>query len=124
MNPEVFVLDEPTVGLDRNASLMIHEIMRGFHHQERSVVFVSHDMDLVAQMAPRVLVLNQGRVLFDGSRTELFQNEAILEKAGLVIPQICRFMHSVKKQGYPIRTDVFSVKEAKQELKRVMGRSK
>jgi len=118
MEPEVLVLDEPTVGLDRRASLKVEEIIRGYHDRGKTVVFVSHNMDFVARLADRIVVMHHGRILFDGGRAELFRDEAILHEAGLDMPQVPRFMRDFAKRGAAVRTDVFTVEEAKKELDR------
>ncbi len=121
MEPEVLILDEPTVGLDQNAAARVEEILKRYHRQGRTIIFVSHNMDLVARLASRVVVLKKGKLQFDGSKVELFQNKAILEDAGLVLPQVCQFMQNLRKQGFSVRTDVFTVEEAKEEIGRVLG---
>ena len=120
MNPQVLVMDEPTVGLDRRSASMVEEVMRSYHRQGRSVVFVTHDMDLVARLAENILVLNRGRLLFQGSKADLFRDDVIVKQAGLILPHVCQFMHEIQKRGYPVRTDVFNIEEAKQELDRVI----
>ena len=85
MNPQVLVMDEPTVGLDRRSAQMVEEVMRSYHRQGRSVVFVTHDMDLVARLAENVLVLSRGRLLFQGSKADLFRDDVIVKQAGLMI---------------------------------------
>ena len=120
MNPQVLVMDEPTVGLDRRSAQMVEEVMRSYHRQGRSVVFVTHDMDLVARLAENILVLNRGRLLFQGSKADLFRDDVIVKQAGLILPHVCQFMHEIQKRGYPVRTDVFNIEEAKQELDRVI----
>ncbi len=121
MEPQVLVLDEPTVGLDKKGACKVEEILKRYHRQGRTVIFVSHDMDLVARLASRVVVLEKGRIRFDGSKVELFRDKTILKDAGLVLPHVCRFMQNLRKQGLPVRTDVFTVEEAKEEIERVLG---
>jgi energy-coupling factor transport system ATP-binding protein len=120
MNPQVLVMDEPTVGLDRRSAQMVEDVMCSYHRQGRSVVFVTHDMDLVARLAEHVLVLSRGRLLFQGFKSDLFRDDVVVNQAGLILPHVCQFMQEVKKRGYPVRTDVFNIKEAKQELGRVI----
>lgn len=119
MNPQVLVLDEPTVGLDRRAGHLIEAVIQKYHIQGKTVVFVSHDMDLVARLAKRVILLDSGRIRFDGSKEDLFKNETILKQAGLALPQVCQFMEKVKKMGRPVRTDVYTIDEAKDELEKM-----
>jgi len=121
MEPQVLVLDEPTVGLDKKGARKVEEILKRYHRQGRTVIFVSHDMDLVARLASRVVVLEKGRIRFDGSKVELFRDKTVLKDAGLVLPQVCRFMQNLRKQGFSVRTDVFTVEEAREEIERVLG---
>jgi energy-coupling factor transport system ATP-binding protein len=122
MEPELLVFDDPTVGLDRNGALKVEMIIQSYHRQGKTVVFVSHDMDLVARLAERILVIHQGEILYDGSKEKLFQEENILKKAGLALPQIPRFFLGLKEKGHPVRTDLFTRGEALQEMRRVFGK--
>ena len=124
MEPEILVLDEPTVGLDVQGAGMVEEILEVFHRHSRTVVFISHDMDLVARLAQRVVVLDRGRIAFDGGKTELFQNDELLRRTGLGLPHVCWFMKGLKDQGYPVSLNIFNVEEAKQELKKVFCKRK
>jgi ABC-type multidrug transport system ATPase subunit len=91
-----------------------------YHDQGKTAIFVSHDMDLVSRLARRVIVLKEGRVLFEGPKAELFQDTSILDRADLLAPQICRFMLKVRSMGYSVRTDVFTVRAAEEEIKRAL----
>lgn len=120
MEPEVLALDEPTVGLDHRSILLIEDILAKFHGQGKTIVFISHDMDLVAKLAHRVVVLESGRLLFQGPRDELFSNTEILNQAGLALPRVCKEMLKFKNMGYPVRSNVFTIEEAKRDLERVI----
>jgi energy-coupling factor transport system ATP-binding protein len=120
MEPEVLVFDEPTVGLDRNGTLRIEQIIKTYHRNGKTVIFVSHDMDLVAGLADRVVVLNHGEVQFDGSRDTLFQDGKILEMAGLTLPQISRYLLDLRKRGFPVRFNIYNREGVKKEIKRVL----
>ncbi len=120
MDPEILALDEPTVGLDRRSTEMVQDILIQFHARGKSIVFISHDMDLVAKFAHRIIVLHKGHVLFHGSREDLFSNAPVLERAGLTMPRVCQQMQAYRAMGYPVRTNVFTVEDAKRELERVI----
>ena len=119
MDPQILVLDEPTIGLDKKAGQLIEDVIKRYNRQGRTVVFVSHDMDFVARQAQRVVVLHQGRIEFDGPKEKLFRDESILMHAGLAMPQVSRFMLRVKEMGYSVRSDIFTVEDAKEELRRI-----
>jgi energy-coupling factor transport system ATP-binding protein len=121
MEPEVLVLDEPTAGLDWEGTRHVEDILQAYHRSGRTVVFVSHDMDLVARLADRVIVLSGGKVAYDGGKKGLFSRAGLLKAAGLTLPHVVRFMRMLRRQGVPVRTDVFDVEEAKKEIRRVLG---
>ncbi len=115
-DPQILVFDEPTVGLDWRGAMKVVDVIRRYHSMGRTVIFVSHDMDLVTSLAERIMVLNEGRLIFDGARKTLFQNEQILHQAGLVFPHVSLWMQRLQKKGYPVRSDVYTIDEAKKEV--------
>ncbi|MDR2822316.1 MAG: ATP-binding cassette domain-containing protein [Acholeplasmatales bacterium] len=73
MNPYILVLDEPTRGLDPKGKEEVMNIFKSIHENEnKSIVLITHDMDLVSEYASRVICLKDGSVVFDGSKEELF----------------------------------------------------
>ncbi|MGC1122974.1 MAG: energy-coupling factor transporter ATPase [Candidatus Methanofastidiosia archaeon] len=90
MNPHILILDEPTTGLDLRSSRSIIELVRALHQQNRTVVLVTHDMKLVAEMAHRILILKEGTVAAEGSPHEIFSEHDLLADNFLEAPQITR----------------------------------
>jgi energy-coupling factor transport system ATP-binding protein len=122
MDPEMLVLDEPTAGLDWESGLRIEAILSDYHRLGRTVLFVTHDMDLVGRLADRIVVLEKGKTGFEGGKSELFQAEGgILARAGLTTPAVFDAMRSFRGKGLPVRTDVFTIEEAKEELRKAAG---
>jgi energy-coupling factor transport system ATP-binding protein len=78
MEPSVLVLDEPTTGQDRGHLKALLDDMVCLHHQGRTVLLITHDLTLVASFADRVLVLDAGRLLFDGTPSDLFYRSPVL----------------------------------------------
>lgn len=75
MKPEILVLDEPTRGLDPQGKDDIMELFNDIHQKEnKTIVMISHDMDVVAKYAKRIIVLNKGEIVFDGKKEELFSH--------------------------------------------------
>ena len=70
-DPEVIFLDEPLNGLDANATLTVKEIVRGLAERGRTILYSSHLMDVVERISDRVVILDGGRVIADGSAEEL-----------------------------------------------------
>lgn len=73
MEPEILVLDEPTRGLDPQGQEDIMNIFYDIHKKEnKTIVLITHDMDVVAKYAKRVIVLKEGDIVFDGKKEDLF----------------------------------------------------
>ncbi len=76
MEPEVLVLDEPTRGLDPRSAMEVMELFYKLHkNYNKTIVLVSHDMDLISKYANRIIVLKEGSIVFDGGKEELFSKE-------------------------------------------------
>jgi energy-coupling factor transport system ATP-binding protein len=88
MQPAVLVVDEPTTGLDRRESLEIMQVLAGLADSGTTVIFITHEMDLVAQFARRVVVMHAGRTLIDGSPAKVFSELPVLQQASLSQPDI------------------------------------
>lgn len=100
--PDVVVLDEPTFGQDYHQAKNLVQLLRGLADEGASVVFITHDMRLVAEYADRAAVLCDGRILFEGSPRELFASEEVLARARLKPPSVHEFSH--KLLGEPVLT--------------------
>ncbi|MBN2416169.1 energy-coupling factor transporter ATPase [bacterium] len=119
MEPRVLVLDEPTVGLDSRSASMIETFLRELNSGGTTVIFVSHDMDLVARLADRIAVLASGRLIYHGGPGGLFRNAALLERAGLDMPHVTRYMARLRESGLDVSTDIFTLSDAKKEIDRI-----
>ncbi len=97
MQPEILILDEPTTGQDEVESGEIMAIIDGLHAQGRTVVMVTHDMELVYGHARRVLVLARGRLAMDGNPDEVFSQGERLAEAGVEAPVSYR----LRRLGFP-----------------------
>lgn len=91
MNPQILVLDEPTAGLDAQATRILIEALKSIRDKGRSIVLVSHDMDLIADLATRLVVLASGRVIFDGPTRDAFSCAAFDQGAEMIPPTAWSF---------------------------------
>lgn len=124
MKPKVLVLDEPTAGLDPGGrDEILGEICDLYKAGGITVVLVSHNMEDIAKIVGRILVMDKGKIVMDGLPREIFTRREELEAIGLGIPQITKFMQEYKKLGHDIRTDILTVEEAKEELIRYLRRN-
>lgn len=122
MKPEVLILDEPCAGLDPRGRDAILEMISDYQHfMGNTVIFVSHSMEDVAKICSRVVVMNQGRIAMQGTVSEVYSHGDELLNMGLDVPQITEVFLKLKAKGVDCRTDIFTVSQAEQELKRLMG---
>jgi energy-coupling factor transport system ATP-binding protein len=93
--PAILVLDEPTSAQDESETLRIMDIAREFRDSGKIVILVSHDMELVARYASRVLCLIDGSLALDGRPAELFGNRDLLRKARLIQPGFSKIAYAL-----------------------------
>ena len=98
-DPDILVLDEPTAGLDPNGKIEIMNLIKRFHEKGRTIIIVTHDMNLVLNFAKTVIVLNDGKLIEVTSPEKLFQSLDI-EKYSLEIPTLFKFINLLKNGGF------------------------
>lgn len=117
MKPEVLVLDEPTAGLDPKGRDEILDQVAAMHRElKMTIILVSHSMEDVAKYVDRLIVMNQGSVMFDGTPREVFCHYRELEAVGLAAPQVTYLMHELRKKGIPVDRDATTLEEAKASI--------
>ncbi len=91
MDTPILVLDEPTVGLDAEGQARVAQWLAARHRAGVTVILITHDMELAARYAQRIVVLDRGRIIADGTPTAVFSQAHLLEQAGLQAPFARRF---------------------------------
>ena len=123
MKPEVLILDEPTAGLDpMGREEILEEVSRLQKASKMSVVLVSHSMEDVSKYADKILVMNKGELVLDGTPKEVFKNIELLESIGLRAPEITYIVRDLRKLGLDIDDDISSVEEAKDAILKALGK--
>ena len=118
MEPKILILDEPTAGLDPRGRDTILSLIRNYREETgRTVMIVSHSMDDVAEIASKVLVINNARVAMYGTVPEIYARSEELVSMGLDIPQVTKIFLGLKENGIPVRTDVYTVEQARAQLR-------
>lgn len=122
MKPEVLILDEPTAGLDPKGRDEILDQVAAMHRElNMTIILVSHSMEDVANYVSRMIVMNQGSILFDGTPQEVFRHYRELEAVGLGAPQVTYLMHQLQERGLPVNADAITVEEAKDSILQVLA---
>ena len=122
MEPEVMVLDEPMAGLDPAGCAEVFRYIKDYHEKHgTTILFVTHSMEYAAQMAERIVVMDHGRILMDGTPEDVFARADELIAAGLDVPKVTRVFLELKKRGVNVDTAVYTVEQAAAQLRALKG---
>ena len=121
MKPKVLILDEPTAGLDPKGRDRILGQLKEYHQEEKNtVLIVSHSMEDVAKFAQKVLVMNHSKVFMYDTVENVFARAKEISEIGLAVPQITQIFSELKKRGYDVNPNVYTIEAAKAELIRLL----
>lgn len=113
MEPEFLILDEPTAGLDpKGRDEILNQIAKLHKEHGIGVLLVSHSMEDVANYVERILVMAQGKLLYDDIPKNVFANYKELSQVGLAAPNVTYILHSLKEKGFLVDTSMVTVEEA------------
>lgn len=121
IDPEILVLDEPTSGLDPEGKQTLMDLFSDIHKKTgKSIIIITHDMDLVYRYFKRVVVMKDGRISFDGTPDELFKSD-IIEENHLDLPNTIKVLSYIKDK-FNLDINIYQkiAEEAVQEINRVM----
>ena len=117
MHPQVLILDEPTAGLDpKGRDEILDQVALLQKERQITVILVSHSMEDVARYVDRIIVVNDGKILFDDTPKQVFQHYKELESVGLAAPQVTYVVKALKEKGWDIDTTATTVEEAKEAI--------
>lgn len=122
MEPKVLILDEPTAGLDPKGRDDILEQIKILHEKYKmTIVLVSHSMEDVGKLAERIVVMNGGKIEILGKPSEIFKEVETLERIGLAVPQVTYLMRELRKKGFNVSDEVFTVEKGVQEILKALA---
>ena len=117
MEPKVLILDEPTAGLDPLGKNNLLKLIKDYNEQTgNTVIFVSHNMDDVALVADRVIVMNDGEVALDGTVDEVYSQGEKLASLGLDVPEITSVFIELNNAGFDLGHTEYTVEGAKNAI--------
>ncbi len=122
--PKILLLDEPFAGLDLVGKMEIINMIKELHNiQDVTTITVSHNMDEIADIVDNLIVLNNGRVVIEGTAKEIFDNINLLEQNNLDIPEITKLIKKINKKVNPsIPLDCFSIEKLEEYIiERIQG---
>lgn len=124
MHPQYFILDEPTAGLDPIGRDKILELLKRLHeNQGITIILVSHSMEEIANYVNRILVMDQGCLLYDDVPKEVFKHKEKLEEIGLAVPFYMYLMEDLRERGFfEEEVTAITLKEAEDQILKVLKR--
>ena len=121
MKPEVLILDEPTAGLNPKAHEDILEMVKTIHRNENNIIFlVSHNMNDIARMSDKVLVMDHGKLVMDGTPEEVFSCGEELIALGLDVPDSMEIVSRLKAKGMDINGACLTMDEAADKIAEIL----
>ena len=122
MKPEVLILDEPTAGLDPESRHELINMIQNIQKNENMIlIFVSHNMNDIAKLADKMIVLDRGKIAMEGTPREVFARKDELNSIGLGVPKVTEIMHRISEEIEGVKTDVLTLDEALEEIARVLN---
>lgn len=121
MEPKCIVLDEPTAMLDPRGRLEVIETIYKLNREKNiTIVLITHNME-EAENADRIVVMDNGVILKDGTPKEVFSDVETIRAAGLYVPQTTEFLYELKQKGFPVADGIISVENCKNEIIKLLG---
>jgi len=124
LKPKYLILDEPTAGLDPRAHKNLLAEIKKLHKSGVTIILVTHSMEDIAEFAKRVIVLADGKIIFDGTPRKLFTQENILQRAGLFPPSSAQIVQKLSRAGLNVDTEILNIDEAENEIFKSWRKSK
>ncbi len=116
MRPDVLILDEPTAGLDPQGRRELMAHIRSWPDAGLTLILVSHDLDELARLVERVVLLDGGRIVADGPVRRILSDAKLLRTARLDVPQPVALLRALQDAGWQVRADRLLPEEAAAEI--------
>lgn len=120
MEPKILILDEPTSGLDPRGRDTILNLIKDYRERTGStVMIVSHSMEDVADIATKVLVVNESRIVSYDTVPNTYKRASELLEMGLDVPSVTKIFMELHDRGLPVRTDIYTVEQGIAEINKL-----
>ena len=123
IDPKIIVLDEPTSGLDPKGSNEIVELFMNLNKEfDKTIIMITHDNDVVYKYSDETVLLEKGKVDYHGPTYDLFENQELINKYNVVLPQIVLLKNYLKEEGFKLEGDIKTIEDIvlaiKKEIKK------
>jgi len=111
MQPEILILDEPTCGLDPKSTKEMKKLLQELNSKGVTIILISHNMDLIAELAHKIILLKEGKVAIFCKKAEFFKDINNIKSAGLNLPQVVELVWKLREKGVSIKEEIFTEEE-------------
>jgi len=118
-SPDVLLLDEPTADLDPKSRKEFVELLKKLKNDGKTIVIATHDMDLLPEIAERIIVIDRSSIA-EGLTRDVLMNEKLLEKANLDVPVVARLFKMLESSGFNCGETPFSTDSAIESIKKMV----
>jgi energy-coupling factor transport system ATP-binding protein len=108
LEPEILVLDEPTCGLDGKSTGEIKTLLKELNSSGVTIILISHNMDLIAELTQRIILLDQGRLLAFEDKEEFFRDTGRIRSVGLDLPQGVELIWKLREKWIKTEEQIFT----------------
>ncbi len=113
MEPKILIMDEPIAGLDPMGRENFMQLTKSLNECGITILMVSHNMDNLAEYTKKVLVMNEGELLMEGTPAEIFSDYEKLKAASLDLPEVAQFADLLRDKGFDLPKDVIQYEQLK-----------
>ena len=100
-NPEILILDEPTVGQDELQKTVLLKFINQLHSNKKTVIVISHDIEFLWRLQPNIVTMSDGKIIEIVNSESIFKNQELMEQVGIIPPQIIKIF-----EGLRIKDDI------------------
>ena len=122
MEPSILILDEPAAGLDPVGRKDMLDLISSIHDRGVTVIMVSHSMNDVGRLCDRLIVLNHGKIAFNGTPAEVFVHGEELHQIGLDVPDCAKLAKKLREKGFDMPEGIYSMEDVKAAILKQLGR--
>lgn len=94
-NPEILILDEPTVGQDELQKTVLLKFINQLHSNKKTVIVISHDIEFLWRLQPNIVTMSEGKIIEIGNSESIFKNQKLMERVGIIPPQIIKIFEGL-----------------------------
>jgi len=106
--PDILVFDEPTLGQDAKEIEFFINLIKNEMNYDKTIIIITHNIEFAIEHIPRIVLMAEGNIIADGPTHELLNNEFLIKKAHLILPQVRRFRNKLQNIGIQLPNDINS----------------